>query len=37
MAMKHHPDRGGNATEFHKIKTAYNSLNGNHEKMIFRG
>jgi hypothetical protein len=28
MAMKHHPDRGGNATEFHKIRSAFNSLSG---------
>lgn len=33
MAMKHHPDRGGNAIEFHKIKKAFNSLHGNHENI----
>jgi hypothetical protein len=31
MAMKHHPDRGGSATEFHNVKTAYDSLNGNRD------
>ena len=33
MAMKHHPDRGGDSVAFHKIKTAYNSLNGVVNKM----
>jgi len=28
MAMKHHPDRGGKVTEFHKVKAAYDALNG---------
>jgi hypothetical protein len=28
MAMKHHPDRGGCAAKFHKVRTAYNSLSG---------
>jgi len=36
MAMKHHPDRGGSAIDFHKVKTAYNSLNGNRGKMNSR-
>jgi len=26
LAMKHHPDRGGSADEFQKIKTAYEQL-----------
>lgn len=26
LAMKHHPDRGGDAAEFRKITTAYESL-----------
>lgn len=29
MAMKYHPDRGGNATKFHKIKMAYDVLHAN--------
>jgi len=26
MAMKHHPDRGGSADKFHKVRSAYNAL-----------
>ena len=29
MAMKHHPDRGGNATEFRKVRVAYEVLSDN--------
>ena len=29
MAMKHHPDRGGSATEFQKVRTAYEVLRRN--------
>lgn len=32
LAMKHHPDRGGRASEFHKVRAAYHSLHTNRYK-----
>jgi hypothetical protein len=29
MAMKHHPDRGGSADRFHRVKSAYDALREN--------
>jgi len=36
MTMKHHPDRGGKVTEFHKVKAAYDALNGKRGEMRTR-
>jgi hypothetical protein len=36
MTMKHHPDRGGKVTEFHKVKAAYDALIGERDEMRTR-